>query len=365
MDQVDVVAVVGSCAPERHRYALRLASATRRMLIPSARLEHEADPAHAAAILAPWSDQPDGTVIEYPATTAAAEIIGACADPESPTRLLGLICVVDAPHLIDDLSVDDFLVSERDARGRPVDHVARASLTVSQLEYASTIVLVNWENLTTPELSTTMALVSSLSPRARLRLDRSGIGSPATETPETKDTAMRPAQDRAGWMEVLNGTSDPRMSDPRVSTVRYEQLRPFHPERLADVLMRRFDTGEFGQVIRSAGFCRLATRPATVLQWDHVGRMIAFHLLAADDRLGTRIAADGGAHEALRGDEPMESFAIGQELAFIGLDLDANALHDVLDSAALTDDELTAGPAAWARYPDPFPAHEPADDAAP
>ena len=49
--------------------------------------------------------------------------------------------------------------------------------------------------------------------------------------------------------------------------------------------------------------------------------------------------------------------AIGQELAFIGLDLDANALHDVLDSAALTDDELTAGPAPWARYPDPFPAH--------
>lgn len=340
MDQVDVVAVVGACGPERQRYAMRFASHTRRTLIPASRFEQEAEPALAAASQVPWADQPAGAVVEFPSTVPTSEIIGALTDPEGATRLIGVLCVVDAGHLLRDLSVDDFLVSERDALGKATDYVARASLTVTQIEYASTIVLVGWETVPTPELATIMALVSTLAPQARLRLDQGGTDQ------ITHERALTAGQDQAGWMSILNGEADPHMTDPGVGAFRYEQLRPFHPERLSEVLMQRFDTGEFGQVVRSAGFCRLATRPRTVLQWDHVGRTIAFHIVSEH-------------HEP---DD--ELHAVGQDLAFIGLGLNQTALTAALDRAALSDDEFTAGPTAWAGYADPFPASVTADDSA-
>lgn len=337
MDPVSAIAVVGACAPERRSYARRLADATDRMLIPSARLERSPDPALEAASLAPWSDRPNGTVIEFPSTAAITEIIGVLGDPLEAIALDAVVCVVDAGHLLDDLAADDFLVSERDELGRPLDYVARASLTVAQLEFASTIVLTAWEALPTPQLSTVAALVSALSPGARLRLDHDGAPTPA-------ERRYAPEQARAGWIDVLNGAADPHMTDPRVGAFRYEQLRPFHPQRLSDLLTTRFESGDLGRIVRSCGFCRLATRAHAVLHWDHVGRTIAFHL-APDD---AHDAEDGMRDES-------ETLSIGQDLAFIGLDLDRPALIAALDRAALTDAEFSAGPAEWQHYPDPFP----------
>lgn len=327
---------------------MRLASRTRRMLITASMLGADArsdadagtEPAVAAASLAPWADQPAGSVIEFPSTAQVTDAIGELSDPSRSIRLIELICVVDAAHLIDDLAVDDFLVSARDALGAPIDYVARSSITVTQIEYASRLVIVGWEAVPTPELSTIMALLSALAPHARLRLDQGGVD------PVGLGASYQATQDRAGWMGILNSNADPHMTDPRVHAFHYEQLRPFHPARLAEVLMRRLDTGEFGRVIRSAGFCRLASRPGTTLQWDHVGRTLAFHLFPP---------------EFTRKDPDAEPLAIGQDLAFIGIDLDLPALGRALDLAALTDAELTEGPQHWRTYPDPFPAQETAE----
>lgn len=136
------------------------------------------------------------------------------------------------------------------------------------------------------------------------------------------------------------------MTEPRVTGFRYEQLRPLHPGRLKALLDERIERGAFGRLVRSTGFCRLATRPRATLQWDHVGRTIAFHLAAIDD--------------GFRSDEEM--LAVGQDLAFIGIDLDRVALVRALDEAALTDGELAAGPEAWASFADPFPTWSPAQD---
>jgi G3E family GTPase len=165
--------------------------------------------------------------------------------------------------------------------------------------------LVNWASLDTPDLSTVMALVSHLNPHARLRLDH----------PEAHLMpllhAHSPVHAGAGWVKMLNGTFDPHMTDARVSAVRYEQARPFHPKRLQGVLNERFDSGECGTIVRSSGFCRLATRPGITAHWNHVGTMISFSPLAHDD----------------------ERHA---------------------------DDELLAGPQAWLAFADPFPVWHPA-----
>lgn len=66
MQHVDVVAVVGACAPERARYAKRMAAVTGRELVPATRLAVSPDPVDEAATIAPWITAPAGAVIELP-----------------------------------------------------------------------------------------------------------------------------------------------------------------------------------------------------------------------------------------------------------------------------------------------------------
>lgn len=325
-----VVAIVGTCPPERAGYARHFAHRTGRTLHTAARVAMSPDPVDEALALAPWSGH-RGSVIEFPPTVPPTEIIGRFAHPGAPARLTGMICVVDTAHLIDDLLREDYVVQRV---GHARVHRARALATVTQLEYASSIVLTGWDALSTPDLSQMMAVVSALAPRARLRLH------PAPAPAPEIDVAQPAAQDRPGWICVLNDEHTPHMTDPRVSAMRYQSTRLFHPGRLRRLLDGGIEKGEFGTVLRSVGFCRLATRPDTTAHWEHVGTMFSLPPVGTDAELG----------------EDGELLAIGQDIAVIGLDLDQPALTRALDAATLSDQEFAAGPEAWSRFADPFPA---------
>ncbi len=340
MADVDVIAVVGACAPERAQYARGLAERTDRAFVPARSLLAAREPVEEAIERARSAGRAAGAVVEVPLEVAATDVVGGLADPEGATRLVALVCVLDAAHLLDDLGDGTWVV--RAGHGSAGERTARASLAVEQIEYASMIVLVNWSALSRSELTTIMSLVSHVSPHARVRLRSGSVGPVDVSRPYTR------TQERPGWVGLLNDDHDPHMRDRRVSGFRYENLRPFHPGRLRRLLKERIERRAFGSVIRSAGFCRLATRPHVTAHWDHVGRMMSLAPLAHDDEL-----EEGG-----------EPLAFGQDLAIIGLDLDRAALAAALDGATLTDAELAAGPLAWAGFPDPFPAWEISPDRA-
>lgn len=330
MNAVDVVAVVGACGPERRRFAARLATSMSAELLAASRLEGSPDPCHEAAVLASWTTR---AVVEFPDETLVTEAIGAFTEADSPTNLRALVCVVDASHILDDLQREDYLSIRDDHSGVAAILIARAELIVKQIEYASVIVLVNWASVETRPLAMLMALLSSLSPRARLWLHRVGV------IPIERGEVYASGQDRAGWVCALNGEHDPHMVDGRVRTFRYEEPRPFHPGRLRK-LLDRIEAGEFGEIVRSAGFCRLVTRPYAVAHWEHVGGMFTLHPMSLEGHVGPE----------------SEMLAAGQDIAFFGFDLDTEGLGNALGAASLTIDELDAGPAAWAAFPDPFPA---------
>lgn len=316
------IVTMGVCAPERQAYAERAATALGRPLHLLRYRDLRA--AHALPHPRPRSDH-ERVVVDLGTDVDLLHAIAARGGID-----VEAVCVVDARHMIGDLLDEAPLVASTvpgDLRG---DVGARARQAALALELATRIVWVNWEAVPTAALAVQMALASHLNPGATLRLARdphADLFAGARRADETE------VLERAGWVRALNDEHDPYMRDNRVSTLRYDQVRPFHPARLQHAL-DRLDDGAAGRLVRSAGFCRVASRPGILARWEHVGSAMWIEPIGTDDgRMG-----------------------LGQEIAFTGLDLSAPRLRHVLDRAALTDDELAAGPDAWVAFDDPLPA---------
>ncbi len=314
------IAIMGVCGPERRTYAERTALALTRPL--HLLRHHDLRVAHALPLPRPRADD-ENVVVDLETDVDLIHAIAARGGPE-----VEAVCVVDARHMIGDLLDDAPLVASArpgDTRG---DVGARARQGALALELATRIVWVNWAQVPTAALAVQMAVASHLNPGAVVRLSRDPLSDLASGGSHRGEIL-----ERAGWVHALNEEHDPYMRDNRVMTLRYDQVRPFHPARLSAAL-DRLDDGAAGRLIRSAGFCRLATRLGILARWEHVGSAVWLEPIGADDgRMG-----------------------LGQEIAFTGLDLSAPRLAHILDAAALTDAEFAAGPSAWASFPDPLPA---------
>lgn len=290
------VTITGVCAAERRRYARHAAAALRRHRVDVRDLTADTEP-----------------VLLHAALHSSATIT-----------------IVDARHALDDLRGPTPLRrSSIDSRG---DVGARARQFAQFVELAAAVVLVNWESVPTAELSLLMTVLSHLGPTARLRLSRGAADDLAALRGDVRVASVA-AGERPGWTQILNDEHDPFLTDRRVVSVRYEQLRPFHPERLMAAL-ELIDSGRHGILLRSAGLCRIATRPNVVARWEHAGSAIWIDPQPDDDGLAE----------------------VGQDLALTGIDLDRVMLRRTLDDAVLTDDELAAGPLAWQHFADPLPA---------
>lgn len=298
----ETVTITGVCAAERRRYARHAAVAAARQGRAARDLPADADPA----------------VIHTTLHTDET------------------LSVVDARHALDDLRGPQPLRQAADDSRS--DSGARARLFAQFVEHARAVVIVNWEQVPTLELSLLMTLVSHLGPTARIRLSR-GAADDLHALAHDSLVDPPPSGERPGWTRILNDLHDPFLTDRRVVSLRYEQLRPFHPARLMHAL-DLLDSGRHGILLRSVGMCRIASRAHTIARWEHAGSAVW---------IDPQIGDDGFAE-------------VGQDLALTGIDLHAAAVRHVLDDAALTDAELAAGPDAWADFDDPLPTwHASAD----
>ncbi|WP_211359906.1 GTP-binding protein [Actinocorallia herbida] len=89
-----------------------------------------------------------------------------------------------------------------------------------------------------------------------------------------------------------------------LSSLVFRSPRPFHPQRLWDLIGEGFRGA--GGVLRVKGFCRLASRPSTAALWSQAGPVIRLEPFATVD----------------------DASPEGQELVFIGTALRHDTLHD-------------------------------------
>ncbi|MBB1243834.1 GTP-binding protein [Streptomyces durbertensis] len=250
-------------------------------------------------------------------------------------RLDTMVTVVDAANFLRELTSGDGLV-ERGLDQYEDDERTVSDLLMDQVEFADVIVLNKLDLVGAADADRLRAALARLNPVARLvpaRHGRIDLG----QVLGTGLFDLEKAQQAPGWVMELNGDHVPETEEYGISSTVFRADRPFHPERLWRFVTERMDSGEFGRVLRSKGFFWLASRPRVTGLWSQAGSVARF------EPSGAREVGAGGLQAPA---------SQGQELVFIGTELDADALQEALERCLLADGETVED------GQDPFPAWE-------
>ncbi len=242
----------------------------------------------------------------------------------SLARLDTMVTVVDVSNFLDLTSGSEALEDDDGER-------TMAELLFDQVEFADVILLNKTDLVDEETLGATEALVRRLNPRARLlktvrgEVPLSAIVGTGLYDPET-------ARKHEEWEMELTLGHAPETEEYGISSVVYEARRPFHPQRLSEVLARDWEG-----VLRGKGFFWLASRPDMVGVWSLAGQSLTLDP-------GGPWWSEGALSERR------------QELVFIGQELSSDRIKTWLNEALLTDTEMAQGPDLWIRFEDPLPA---------
>jgi G3E family GTPase len=239
-------------------------------------------------------------------------------------RLDTMVTVIDAAGFLRELTTGDRLI-ERDLAAADEDERTISGLLVDQAEFADLLVVNKTDLVTADELAALEAVLRRLNPSARLLRTRHGV----VDLAEVLDTGRYDpitAAQSPGWAQELAGTHTPETEEYGIRSVTYRASRPFHPARLVAALT------DWEGVLRSKGFCHIASRPEVLAVWSQAGPNLT-----------------------LEPGQLLDSPHARQELVFIGVDLDLTEPGRRLDPALLTDAELATGPDHWRTFEDPLP----------
>ncbi|MGY5069609.1 GTP-binding protein [Streptomyces griseus] len=243
-------------------------------------------------------------------------------------RLDTMVTVVDAAGFLTELTAGDGL-AERGLDQYEDDERTVSDLLMDQIEFADVIVLNKLDLVGERERTRLGAALHRLNPEARLLPATQGRVEPG-DILGTGLFDLERAQQAPGWVRELNGDHTPETEEYGISSTVFRADRPFHPGRLWAFVTEGLDSGRYGQVLRSKGFFWLSSRPRVTGLWSQAGSVARFEPSGARDAGTTQ----------------------GQELVFIGTDLDADALHEALARCLLSEEE------SWFTAADPFPEWE-------
>ena len=268
-------------------------------------------------------------------------------------RLDTMVTVVDAANLLREYASQDFLRERGESLGE-ADERTVVDLLVDQIEFADIVIVNKTDLVDGATLEQVRGVVHALNPRARV-LQAVNANLPLAEVLDTGRFDFAEAQKNPGWFQELYGFAEhvPETEEYGISSFVFRARTPFHPERLH----RFFTDGDWPGVVRAKGFFWLASRREWVGEMSMAGAMrqhgAAGHWWVAvpkerwpEDRAWRRMIAD-------RWDETWGDRR--QELVFIGIGLDRDALDRALSACLLTATELALGAGAWRELPDPFP----------
>ncbi len=265
-------------------------------------------------------------------------------------RLDTMVTVVDASNLLKDYESTDFLTDRGESIGE-ADERTLVDLLVEQIEFANIVVINKVDAVTPEQLDTVRKVVRGLN--ARARIIETTLGQVALEDiMETDLFNLEEAQEHSLWAQELYGFKDhvPETEEYGIKSFVYHARQPFDPAKLY-----AFFNEPWPGVIRAKGFFWLATRP------DFVGEVSQAGAFVRHQGLGRWWAA---VPKNRWPDDEVFDFSIQkywsdaygdrrQEIVFIGIAIDEQALRTRLDACLMKDYILNKD--LTKSLPDPFP----------
>ncbi|HRJ52545.1 MAG TPA: zinc metallochaperone GTPase ZigA [Candidatus Thiothrix moscowensis] len=271
------------------------------------------------------------------------------------SRLDTMVTVVDAANFPRELDRARSLQEVGESLGED-DQRSVAELLVDQVEFADVILLNKADQVSPEECARLEHALRQLNREAEIIPVTFGQA-PLDKILDTGRFSFERAAQAPGWLQELRGTHNPETLEYGIGSFVYRARRPFHPQRLADVL----DNGlRGGTLLRSKGYFWLATRHHSAGEWSQAGGLL---------RLGkagfwwAAVHRDDWPDDAEYREHILAQFEGDygdrrQQLVFIGQGLDQARITTALDSALLNDDEMQLGSEGWKRFPDPIPVWE-------
>jgi len=269
------------------------------------------------------------------------------------SRIDTMLSVIDASRFLQDVESSDRL-NERETGADETDERTIVDLLIDQAEFANVIVINKCDLVSDEELVRLEKVLYRLNPTAKIvKTTRGRINLDQVLNTGLYDEEA--AAQMPGWYRELMGAHTPETEEYGISSFVYLRRRPFHPTRLLSI----WDELRPG-VIRSKGYLWMASRPEFCMVWSQAGTSLqidpAGYWYAAMGK--DRLPEDAEARAWVEKHWDPDAGDCRQQIVFIGIDMDQQAIEKRLDEALLTDEELAAGPSAWADFPDPLPVWE-------
>ena len=265
-------------------------------------------------------------------------------------RLDTMVTVVDAVNLLEDFSSHDFLADRGESLGEG-DNRSLVSLLTEQIEFANVVILNKTADAGPQRTEAARQIIRSLNGDAKI-IETNHSDTPSGEILDTGLFDFDKAHEHPMWAKELYGFANhtPEDEEYGITSFVYHARTPFDPAKIHAVL-----NSDLPGVIRAKGHFWIATRPDWAAEFSLAGAMSSVTPLGLwwasvpEGRLPTHPEAQ--AEIARRWVEPWGDRR--QEIVFIGVGLDREAICAKLNAALLDTAEFIPG--AWAALPDPFP----------
>ena len=257
-----------------------------------------------------------------------------------------MVTVVDGHNFILDY-MEAVELKERQMELGPEDERTITDLLISQIEFADVLIINKIDLISNEEKSHLTGILKKLNPNAKI-IESKKSQIDVAEILNTNRFNFELAMSNPGWMQELRGFETKETEEYGISSFVYRDKRPFHPERLWNVLMNLPN-----EIVRSKGFFWVANIPSVVGLWSQAGRTSTLEArgqwLASMEMDTWELDAEELAevqntwHKDY-GDRVQEIVFIGQK--FLKSNIKA-VIDESLNQALLTEGELSLGREYW------------------
>ena len=266
------------------------------------------------------------------------------------SRLDTMVTVVDAKNFLKYYRESKSLESLGMQAGEEDDRNL-TDLLVDQAEFADVIIVNKVDLVSAEELNQLKGVLRSLNSTAEiLQSTKSEVD--LKKILNTNKFDLEKAQASPGWMSILRGEEAPETEEYGISSFVFRERKAFHPERLWKFVH------EYGSdFLRVKGLFWLATRPNFVGLWSQAGQIVGFEFAGRWYAASPQEAwpEDPEELELIKKDWDPTYGDRGNEIVFIGTNLDKSLMYERLKACLLTDEEDIKGVPFWTELDDPFP----------